>query len=100
MRGSVRKRGSTYSYWLDIGPDPLTGKRRQRTKGGFRTKRECQAALNEAIGDAGAAVAADGGELPGGGVAASSTDGGAAGLDLGELSHERREAPCSRPGCD
>jgi Arm DNA-binding domain/Phage integrase, N-terminal SAM-like domain len=49
MRGSVRKRGSTYSYWLDIGPDPLTGKRRQRTKGGFRTKRECQAALNEAI---------------------------------------------------
>lgn len=49
MRGSVRKRGSTYSYWLDIGPDPLSGKRRQRTKGGFRTKRECQAALNEAI---------------------------------------------------
>jgi integrase len=49
MRGSIRKRGSTYSYWLDIGPDPVTGKRRQRTKGGFRTKRECQAALNEAI---------------------------------------------------
>jgi len=49
MRGSVRKRGSTYSYWLDVGPDPVTGKRRQRTKGGFRTKRECQAALNEAI---------------------------------------------------
>src|SRR5215218_6799496 len=49
MRGSVRKRGSTYSYWLDIGPDPLTGKRRQHTKGGFRTKHECQAALNEAI---------------------------------------------------
>src|SRR5829696_7283663 len=49
MRGSIRKRGSTYTYWLDIGPDPVTGKRRQRTKGGFRTKRECQAALNEAI---------------------------------------------------
>lgn len=49
MRGSVRKQGSTYSYWLDIGPNPVTGKRRQRTKGGFRTKRECQAALNEAI---------------------------------------------------
>jgi hypothetical protein len=49
MRGSIRKRGSTYTYWLDIGPDPATGKRRQRTKGGFRTKRECQAALNEAI---------------------------------------------------
>jgi integrase len=49
MRGSIRKRGSTYTYWLDIGPDPVTGRRRQRTKGGFRTKRECQAALNEAI---------------------------------------------------
>jgi hypothetical protein len=49
MRGSIRRRGSTYTYWLDIGPDPVTGKRRQRTKGGFRTKRECQAALNEAV---------------------------------------------------
>jgi hypothetical protein len=49
MRGSIRRRGSTYTYWLDIGPDPVTGKRRQRTKGGFATKRECQAALNEAI---------------------------------------------------
>jgi integrase len=49
MRGSIRKRGSTYTYWLDVGPDPVTGKRRQRTKGGFRTKRECQRALNAAI---------------------------------------------------
>jgi integrase len=49
MRGSIRKRGSTYTYWLDLPPDPVTGKRRQKTKGGFRTKRECQAALNEAI---------------------------------------------------
>jgi integrase len=49
MRGSIRKRGSTYTYWLDVGPDPVTGKRRQRTKGGYWTKRECQTALNEAI---------------------------------------------------
>jgi integrase len=49
MRGSIRKRGSTYTYWLDLPPDPVTGRRRQKTKGGFRTKRECQAALNEAI---------------------------------------------------
>jgi integrase len=49
MRGSIRKRGNTYTYWLDVGPDPVTGRRRQRTKGGFRTKRECQAALNDAI---------------------------------------------------
>jgi integrase len=103
MRGSIRKRGSTYTYWLDIGPDTVTGKRRQRTKGGFRTKRECQTALNEAIsaltvGDTGAAIAADGGELPGGGVAPGGADGGAAGLDVGELPHERGEAPCARPG--
>ena len=49
MRGSIRKRGRTYTYVLDLPPDPVTGKRRQKTKGGFRTKRECQAALNEAI---------------------------------------------------
>jgi Phage integrase, N-terminal SAM-like domain/Arm DNA-binding domain len=49
MRGSIRKRGSTYTYWLDLPADPVTGKRRQKTKGGFRTKRECQAALNEAV---------------------------------------------------
>ena len=48
MRGSVRKRGSTYTWYLDV-PDPVTGKRRQRSKGGFRTKKECQAALNDAL---------------------------------------------------
>jgi integrase len=49
MRGSVRKRGSTWTWYLFIEPDPATGKRRQRSKGGFRTKRECQEALNEAL---------------------------------------------------
>jgi integrase len=49
MRGSVRKRGSTWTWYLFIEPDPVTGKRRQRSKGGFRTKRECQEALNEAL---------------------------------------------------
>ena len=45
MRGSVKKRGRTYTYVVDIGSDPLTGKRRQRTKGGFRTRKECLQAL-------------------------------------------------------
>jgi integrase len=49
MRGSVRKRGSTWTWYLFIEPDPVTGRRRQRSKGGFRTKRECQEALNEAL---------------------------------------------------
>jgi Arm DNA-binding domain/Phage integrase, N-terminal SAM-like domain len=48
MRGCVRKRGSTWTYYLFV-RDPLTGGRRQRSKGGFRTKRECQAALTEAL---------------------------------------------------
>jgi integrase len=49
MRGSVRKRGSTWTWYLDAPPDPVTGKRRQASKGGFRTKRECQDALNETL---------------------------------------------------
>jgi integrase len=48
MRGSVRKRGSTWTWYL-FELDSVTGKRRQRSKGGFRTKRECQDALNEAL---------------------------------------------------
>jgi integrase len=48
MRGSVRKRGSTYTWYLDV-PDPVTGKRRQRSRGGYRTKKACQAALNDAL---------------------------------------------------
>jgi integrase len=49
MRGSIRKRGDTYRYRVDLPPDPLTGKRRQAAKGGFRTRRECEAALNQVL---------------------------------------------------
>ena len=38
---SVRKRGRTWAYWVDVGRDP-SGKRKQRTKGGFPTKRAAQ----------------------------------------------------------
>jgi integrase len=48
VRGSVRRRGSTYTWYLDV-PDSVTGKRRQRSKGGYRTKKACQAALNDAL---------------------------------------------------
>jgi hypothetical protein len=48
MRGSVRKRGTTWTWYL-FELAPVTGKRQQRSKGGFRTKRECQEALNEAL---------------------------------------------------
>jgi integrase len=48
MRGSTRKRGSTWTaYWDTV--DPATGKRRQRSKGGFRTQREAQTHLATVI---------------------------------------------------
>ncbi|MEK3819636.1 site-specific integrase [Cytobacillus sp. FSL W8-0315] len=49
MKGYIRKRGKTYSYTVDIGKDLKTGKRKQKTRSGFRTKKEAQAALAELI---------------------------------------------------
>ena len=51
MRGSVRKprtAGGTWSYRLDLGIDD-EGDRCQKQVGGFRTKKEAQAALNDAL---------------------------------------------------
>jgi integrase len=48
--GHVRQRGKTWSYVLEGGPDPGTGRRRQVWKGGFATKREAQRALRDALG--------------------------------------------------
>lgn len=39
--------GSTWSFVIDIGRDPATGKRKQKTKGGFRTKQEAESAATE-----------------------------------------------------
>ncbi len=46
-RGSVRKRGSTWTIVLDVGADPVSGQRRQKSKGGFRTRKAAEAALRE-----------------------------------------------------
>jgi hypothetical protein len=46
---SVEKYGKGWRYRFDLGPDPLTGKRRQATRGGFATKREATTAMNEAM---------------------------------------------------
>ncbi len=51
MRGHVSKQGATYCYVVDLPRDPATGKRRQKFKRGFRTKREAETALNEALKD-------------------------------------------------
>ncbi|MFS0592533.1 site-specific integrase [Cytobacillus horneckiae] len=49
MKGYIRKRGTKWSYTVDIGKDPKTGKRRQRSKSGYKTKKEAQAALAELV---------------------------------------------------
>ena len=46
--GSVVKRGSTWSYVIELARDPSTGKRRQQWKGGFRTKKEAEVAMRAA----------------------------------------------------
>jgi len=47
-RGSIRKHeresGVRYEVVVDFGPDPVTGRRRQRTRS-FRTKKEAQTAM-------------------------------------------------------
>ena len=43
----IRRRGKTYSYAIDIGKDPLTGKRKQINKGGFIKKKDAEAAARK-----------------------------------------------------
>lgn len=48
MKGSTRKRGSTWTaLWSTT--DPATGKRKQHSKGGFRTQKEAQKHLNATL---------------------------------------------------
>ncbi|MGU9083454.1 tyrosine-type recombinase/integrase [Clostridium perfringens] len=47
MKGSTRKRGSSWSYYFNIGK--IDGKPKKKEKGGFRTKAEAEAALRQAI---------------------------------------------------
>lgn len=46
MKGHFRKRGKSWYVWFDLGPGP-DGKRRQKSVGGFATKREAEAAFAE-----------------------------------------------------
>lgn len=44
---SFRKRGNVWQYIIELGRDPVTGKRRQKTKSGFKTKRAAQIAARK-----------------------------------------------------
>ena len=48
LRGTVYPRGRKWAYMIDLGPDPLTGKRRQQARSGFDSEREAWDALAEA----------------------------------------------------
>jgi integrase len=54
MQGSIRKystkSGVRYLVLVDLGPDPVTGKRRQPSKS-FRTKKDAEAALAQWVAD-------------------------------------------------
>lgn len=43
MQGRVFRRGNGWSYTVDVGMDPATGRRRQRMKGGFATSKAAEA---------------------------------------------------------
>lgn len=49
MTGGVRKRGKTWSYYFDLGK--VDGKRKKKEKGGFRTKKDAEAALAKALNE-------------------------------------------------
>lgn len=49
MTGGTRKRGSTWSYYFDLGK--IDGKRQKKEKGGFKTKKEAETALAKAINE-------------------------------------------------
>jgi integrase len=50
VRGHVHRRGKNWAYVVDVGRDPGTGRRRQQTKSGFRTKRAAEDAMSDLIG--------------------------------------------------
>ncbi|ROP30930.1 site-specific integrase [Couchioplanes caeruleus] len=47
---NCRKPHGSWSYTVDAGTDPATGKRRQTTRGGYKTKTEAEDALTEELG--------------------------------------------------
>jgi integrase len=48
VRGHLYRRGQTWTYVIDVGRES-SGRRRQRSKGGYRTRREAEAALHAAL---------------------------------------------------
>ncbi len=49
VRGRVHRRGKGWAYVVDLGHDPVTGRRRQRTKSGFATRKAAEEGLRELL---------------------------------------------------
>ena len=49
MRGSIKKDGNSWNVVFDLGKDPVTGKRKQKRKRGFKTKKEAEKYINEQL---------------------------------------------------
>ncbi|MED4726829.1 tyrosine-type recombinase/integrase [Aneurinibacillus migulanus] len=49
MKGHARKRGSKWSFVIDLGRDEVTGKRKQKWFSGYKTKKEAEKACAEMI---------------------------------------------------
>ncbi|QIZ07625.1 site-specific integrase [Priestia megaterium] len=47
MRGSIKKDGYSWYVAFDLGKDPITGKRKQKRKRGFKTKKEAEKYLKQ-----------------------------------------------------
>ena len=47
MQGHVYKRGEAWTFVADAGRDPATGRRRQKSRGGFRTRKAAEAGMRE-----------------------------------------------------
>lgn len=51
LRGTIEKRGKTYSIRLDLGKDPQTGRRKQKRFSGFRSKKDAENELAKIINE-------------------------------------------------
>ena len=51
MKGSIQKRGKTYTYRTDGPKDPITGKRNQISKGGFKRRKDADVALRKLLSE-------------------------------------------------
>jgi integrase len=49
MRGTIKKEGNSWFVLFDLGKDPITKKRKQKKKRGFKTKKEAEKYLSEQL---------------------------------------------------